>query len=373
MRSFSHRTFHILAACAGLVLVCGILVTTMNGLKTPVARADAPTNIVGYAWSENIGWISFNCLNENVCASSNYGVTEDADGNLSGYAWSEHIGWISFTPTDVSGCPGGGGNCAPKFTSGAISGWAQTCAAFKNKNECDGVPGGYEDGSGGWKGWIHLAGNATDGSPYGITQNNDCTWSGWAWGEDPIGWIHFATTTGYGVRNTATGCNQVVVSIQASSTAISNPPQNDNLTWDSQNALSCVGSNFSTGAAKPVNGQVTVSVSSNTIFGVTCTGASGSASASVLVSVNTPYAALSLTAAPTSVQRGRETIVNWSAVNVTSCSVIGTNGFSANGTVGSQLSGPIVSSTKFTLTCQSDNGPISTETTVGIIPTIEEI
>lgn len=56
----------------------------------------------GYAWGENIGWVSFNCNTGgseggNVCATSNYKVTIDSDtGEWGGYAWSENFGWISF-------------------------------------------------------------------------------------------------------------------------------------------------------------------------------------------------------------------------------------------------------------------------------------
>lgn len=56
----------------------------------------------GYAWGENAGWISFNCLTggangDNICATSNYKVTIDpATGEWDGYAWSENFGWISF-------------------------------------------------------------------------------------------------------------------------------------------------------------------------------------------------------------------------------------------------------------------------------------
>jgi len=69
-------------------------------------------NVSGFAWSSNIGWISFNsndCDNNGTiysgtpagCPSGNpyrsYAVSIDNDtGNFSGYAWSSNIGWISF-------------------------------------------------------------------------------------------------------------------------------------------------------------------------------------------------------------------------------------------------------------------------------------
>lgn len=60
--------------------------------------SDADGNLSGWAWSENFGWICFNCLTDNSCASSgDYKVTVDQDtGEFDGYAYSENIGWISF-------------------------------------------------------------------------------------------------------------------------------------------------------------------------------------------------------------------------------------------------------------------------------------
>jgi hypothetical protein len=66
--------------------------------------------LTGWAWSESFGWISFNCKTggdsqANICCSqasppspcSDYGVTvATSTGEFDGYAWSENIGWISF-------------------------------------------------------------------------------------------------------------------------------------------------------------------------------------------------------------------------------------------------------------------------------------
>ena len=32
----------------------------------------------------------------NICNTTNYGVTRSRNRKFDGYAWSEHIGWISF-------------------------------------------------------------------------------------------------------------------------------------------------------------------------------------------------------------------------------------------------------------------------------------
>lgn len=104
-------------------------------------------NVWGWAWSENIGWINFNCYNdyngdgirENNCLPIDYGVKiNGSTGVFSGYAWSENIGWISFNQKDLTGCPSGA--CQAKIdldsasaSYGHLSGWAKPM--FTNKYE----------------------------------------------------------------------------------------------------------------------------------------------------------------------------------------------------------------------------------------------
>lgn len=49
------------------------------------------SEVVGYAWSENYGWINLQ--------PDNSGVVNDGSGNLSGHAWGEATGWINFDTT----------------------------------------------------------------------------------------------------------------------------------------------------------------------------------------------------------------------------------------------------------------------------------
>ena len=83
--------------------------------------------ITGYAWSSNIGWISFSGT---AADSSAYGVFEDkTNGALSGYAWSSNFGWVSFGVPDAQ-------HPAPgvDLSTGKVTGWARACAAFADKN-----------------------------------------------------------------------------------------------------------------------------------------------------------------------------------------------------------------------------------------------
>ena len=172
-------------------LFFGIIFTAVFLVSS--ARAQSDYNVYGWAWSGNIGWISFNCLNdyngdgkrENHCDGVNpktaegssyvsYGVDIDPNnGNFSGYAWSDNIGWISFENNDVSGCPFS--PCRAKFDSktGEVSGWARALSA-----------------SDGWEGWIRLRGSWNNG--VSINSNvSPAEFEGWAWSDKVIGWISF--------------------------------------------------------------------------------------------------------------------------------------------------------------------------------------
>jgi hypothetical protein len=171
--------------------VVGILIAVLFGLF-PRATAGTNENLSGWAWSSNIGWISFNSNNDHdsvtpgiQAAASNYGVTADATGKLSGYAWSSNIGWISFNRT--SGCPGTADNpsCTPTVNQidWQLRGWAQACAGRVNAQACSG-----SDRMDGWDGWISLFGGTTH-----TVQINGCSYSGYAWGGPIVGWISFSS------------------------------------------------------------------------------------------------------------------------------------------------------------------------------------
>lgn len=149
-------------------------------------------NLDGYAWSSNVGWISFNCENVN-CDSSNYGVDLGIDENgyryFTGYAWSSNIGWISFNESDVSGCPDGG-PCRPRINTatGLGEGWAK-------------ILSGQNDPDDGWEGWLKIGGETTGGTPYSPVFVDSDHFEGWSWGGENdlegaplgiIGWISWS-------------------------------------------------------------------------------------------------------------------------------------------------------------------------------------
>ncbi len=158
-------------------LLYSIAIITFYFLGVQSASAGAEHNMAGYAWSSTIGWISFNCTNDNSCGTANYGVNKNPDNTLSGYAWSSAIGWIQFG--GLSSFPSGSGTQSTnaQINGNNLQGWARALSA---------------DGQG-WDGWISLSGA---GPSYGVTLSGTY-FAGYAWGSDVVGWILFDVHTAY--------------------------------------------------------------------------------------------------------------------------------------------------------------------------------
>ncbi|MDD5032769.1 MAG: PKD domain-containing protein [Candidatus Pacebacteria bacterium] len=167
-----------------LISVAIIFSGAMFLLNSKSVNAGNMQNTTGFAWSENIGWISFNNLTGG--GTSDYGVNLNLDtGIFSGFAWSENIGWISFNAADLAGCPSGVCDARVALPNKigketvAIEGWAKALSY-----------------GGGWDGWISLK---DSGEAYGTTMDTSGNWSGWAWGGDVVGWVNF-NGSGYQVN-----------------------------------------------------------------------------------------------------------------------------------------------------------------------------
>ncbi len=340
-------------------MLTGIAVVVVAGaLALRTAFAAGTMSITGYAWSPNIGWVSF--------SGTGYGVTEDTtSGALSGYAWSSNIGWISFQWSDAS-------HPAPviNLSTGKASGWARACAAFLDKNACSGA---LDGNSGGWDGWISLAGTAADNTTYAVSQSltPSCAWSGYAWGgNDLVGAISMSGTAGdgstYGVAGTnPAACGQVAVSCSVSPTSAytgQTVTWSSTLTggsgpftysWSGTDGLSGSGSSasiaYTTSGTKTATVQVTDTGTGNTAS-ATCSNSS-TGQQNVVISSCTS----TLSANPNPVEQGQNTTLTWSttggAVCATTCSG---SGFSTGGaTSGSALATvpPAPPTTSYALTC----------------------
>jgi hypothetical protein len=216
----------------GFLLILSLSVFTLAYKVSATKDNPADHNVWGWAYSSNIGWISFNSCNcDNGCDSavpedlksngsngcpsagtkiSNYGVNIDKNtGHFSGYAWSSNIGWISFNRTDTgtppSDDPCPDGTCIAKAdfdsTPKKIIGWGRACGI---------PPGGssIQCGGGGWDGWLKLAGTISSDGPYKVwaevppspspspAQLHSYAWGGNATNGDwlkkaVVGWVSF--------------------------------------------------------------------------------------------------------------------------------------------------------------------------------------
>lgn len=89
-------------------------------------NANALGILTGYAWNDQIGWISFNCVNHDGCDTSNYKVEIDADGNFFGYAWNDVSGWISFNCANHGGCSESNYKVVTEWRSEPITGYLES-------------------------------------------------------------------------------------------------------------------------------------------------------------------------------------------------------------------------------------------------------
>ena len=150
------------------------------------------TNVSGWAWNEKYGWFNFNCKDENVCGSHFYGVNiEPITYNLGGYAWNNNVGWLSFEEGD-----------APDYSFNSHC--ESTCNATNNCTACYSI---NDRRIYGWAkilalgddGWVRLDDdNFGDAFAYGVSLDGAGfigDFHGYAWdgnnNSNGIGWLSF--------------------------------------------------------------------------------------------------------------------------------------------------------------------------------------
>ncbi len=177
--------------------------------------------------------------------------------------------------------------------------------------------------------------------------------------------VGFDGPTGLGTPN---GVGAFVYSATAvAATLAANPTtiisgQSSTLTWNSTNASSCIGTNFSTGSQ--TSGSIAVSPTVTTSYSVSCTGVGGTKVASATVTVTSvPAPTATLTANPTSIRRGQSSKLTWSSANATSCT--GTN-FSTGGKISGSTSVVPTKSTTYYVSCSGAGGTVVKSASVSV-------
>lgn len=131
--------------------------------------------LLGFAWTENVGALSFSCKNcdtnnngfidSGACGGNDssdavydYGVDIAENGKLSGYAWNEHVGSISFNISETNTPPGDypcsvDRSCTARLQHDKIIGWARALSACNwDGSKC--LDPGSGSNAGDWDGWI---------------------------------------------------------------------------------------------------------------------------------------------------------------------------------------------------------------------------
>lgn len=175
---------------AGLYSYNGFTSANGGGTNTGVGSA----NLSGWAWSSNIGWVSFNSKDYGTPDCQAYCVqVSNANGLLTGYAWSSSIGWIKFG--GLSNIPGAGSNAYVSTSTGTVTGFIRACEGTL-PGDCSAMTKRGD----GWDGWIELSGvnhPSPDTSGYqgtstkGVSFGAGNIFSGYAWGGDVVGWLSF--------------------------------------------------------------------------------------------------------------------------------------------------------------------------------------
>lgn len=292
------------------------IIAMVYTVNSPYAYSQSSGAIAGWAWSDNIGWISLNCSNTSSCGTSNYGLTLNADNTVAGYGWSEHIGWVKFG--GLSGFPDATAGNA-RVVNGVLTGWAKALAGEGGAQYITPPPAEVPSG---WDGWIKLASTPT--FKVDISAGNDLT--GWAWGGTVIGWLQF--------QDFASSCFQTPTYF-------------------------CDGN---VRKYRDVNCAIT------TIE--TCTVLCDPVTA---MCVSAQQISGSINAVPKFLKPGATTNVVWQTQGATNCTVTG-NGDSWGGITGNETSSPINDTEVYTLNCTGGAGvsPFTRSVTVGIAPAWRE-
>ena len=137
----------------------------------------------------------------NQPSNFDYGVTIPNSGEeLSGYAWSPNLGYLSFNKGELGDCPAANpADCRAWRDGNTLKGWARFMEFKINAAQ-----------AGGWGGWVSLS-NSSAPKPYGVVIEGDtfekcdprsgstlgCAWSGETLGTggniaDGLGWIDFS-------------------------------------------------------------------------------------------------------------------------------------------------------------------------------------
>jgi hypothetical protein len=104
---------------------------------SPFKVSMSGNTLSGYAWSQNGGWINFGPFSNSATPQ----VTMNASGQLSGFAWIQNYGWLQFDCSQTNACVqinlsvgGGGGSGTPPASPSSPSAMNGVCGSSNNQS-----------------------------------------------------------------------------------------------------------------------------------------------------------------------------------------------------------------------------------------------
>lgn len=174
--------------------------------------------------------------------------------------------------------------------------------------------------------------------------------------EQDLKYEQVATAETWVVSDIASDISAPVLDLSLSPSVI-DAGQSATLNWTSSNTDSCTASGDWSGE-RATNGSEVVSPVTTSIYNLACTGADGSVSDSLVLTVNEVSAlvlpTVSLSASPSSVRVGDTITLSWSSSDATSCTASGD--WSGTKTPSGSESMVIEAAGNYSITCLNDNG-----------------
>jgi hypothetical protein len=139
------------------------------------------------------------------------------------------------------------------------------------------------------------------------------------------------------------------------------------INWTTTNTDTCTASGAWSGAREQEGSEQVGPLSGDSVFTLGCSGPGGDTSRSITVVVDTPPEppTLDLTVTPDSVPRGGGATITWASENTVGCLAAG-GWDGARESSGSASTGPLTTSTTYTLTCVGTEEAITKEVTVDV-------
>ena len=342
-----------------LVALTAACSTSDPEVREPTVDLVAAPDSVTPGSSTTLSWTTSDAI---LCTASG------AWTGLKGTSGSESTSALNTASTFTLTCDGDGGTGSDSVTVTMSGTQPPTPTVILNANPTTVASGGSTQltwsstnttsctASGGWSGSRPASGNATIDN---LTANTTFTLQCTGGGGSAQGSVTVAIMGAPPPPTLTFSANPTSVDAGDSST----------LTWSSTNATSCVASGGWSGARQASGNQSTGALNATTLFVLACTGNGGTAQQSVTVTVNpvTPAPTVSLSANPSNIGAGNQSVLTWNSSNATACTAAGA-WTGARPTNGSETVGPLLQTSIFTLTCTGAGGSASQSATVTVTP-----